>query len=373
MRSLLTVGFRAGLMRLDPFCSSPVTVWNDLKPRLLSTLRDERGRRADEAFCIKWFMRLQELRPLYESFAQTVQERYAGDVWARTMPAIRTAVSLPSMQALLTAASPSEHVTEDDFEAIKSVLLQDVRAALNRAEHHCANILREGATSGARESTSSGNCKSEDKGKGKAHDLSEKTVQTRIDIDDLFADEPAAADRALLERSTSLFQCAHPMCWQGPTNNYYVMTFLGLLQHDAMCHPSLSWDSIQAHPAADTTRALMSRLLDALGMPRCTALSAFHEQLRKEVPGWCSCGGAFDAPQPGLLDPLHSNIESLELMNLVRHKPFLLHVCGPPYTSVCLMWLFGMQLQHITGTSWYDYATVCVRVPPRFLFFHRPS
>ncbi|KAI0692987.1 hypothetical protein C8T65DRAFT_833816 [Cerioporus squamosus] len=303
-------------------------IWSNIKPKLLDMLQAERTRRADEAFQTKWFMRMQELQPMYEDFVQVIKARDSEDVWARTMPTFGAAVKLPSMRALLASTSPSEHLVQSDFTAIKSALIRDVRAAMVKIQHHCANVLREAAsgapvantsTTGTHKGKSAVRDTSKNKGKGKAREASEEAVQPDIYIEDLFADDPAAADRALLERPTSLFECAHPKCQHAElsgTSETGGMTFLGVLEHDAMFHLSPSWDTIPVRPAAEATRALMPRLLDSLGMPQGTTLSALHERLSNESPEGCSCGARFDPPQ--LAMPWDSG-ESFGLTNLLQH------------------------------------------------------
>ncbi|RPD59163.1 hypothetical protein L226DRAFT_572164 [Lentinus tigrinus ALCF2SS1-7] len=298
-------------------------IWNNIKPQLLDMLQAERARRVDEAFHIKWFMRMQDLRPLYENFVQTIKERYFADVWMRTMPAFEAAAELPSLRALLTSASPSEHVSQSDFAGIRSALLKDVRDAMTKIQRHCANVLREAAygtvpvSSG--EGTSAGKDAVADKSKGK------ERVQSEIDIDDLYADDPAAADRALLEQPTSLFECTHPDCLQEEmcgrlsvnSRSQGVMTFLGVLQHDATFHASPSWDAIPVRVAENTMRNLVPRLFDALGLPQNTRLSDLHEQLCNEMPERCSCGVSLQMPY-AMFTPLFTD-ESTDLTSLLQH------------------------------------------------------
>lgn len=303
-----------------------MAVWRDIKPKILEILETERTRRADDAFRIKWFMRLQDLRPLYEAFVQATKERYREDVWARTMPTFGAAITLPSMRTLLTSADPTSHASPNDFAAIRSGLMRDVREAKIKLQRRCANMLRELAASVSGTSTSTtntstldGQSASKGKGKGKARDLSEEIVEPEVDVDDLYADDPAAADRALLERPTSLFECAHPQCQlehvNDPGSINPAMTFLGLLQHVMLLHASLSWDAISVRPAANAKRALVPRLLDALGMPRGTTLSALHEQIGNRTPGRCSCGIGLRYPQ--VLTSL-GNAEGVILTHMVR-------------------------------------------------------
>ena len=357
-------------------CSSLATVWNTIKPKLLNALQVECTRRADEALLIKWYMRVTELQPLYEKFVwdQAIEESRPEDVWARTMPAFLTALGLPSMRALLTCAMPSEHVSQEDFAAITPALMQDVQEAMIKARHYGANMLRETAevsaqvsTGKAGTSTQKGSSVGKDKGKDERNtcDCTQESLETaKIGIGALFAD-PAEADRAILERSTSLFMCNHPICLQrqqipNPMRKNYVMTFLGLLQHDAMAHPSSSWDRILARPAAETMGALMPSLFDALGMPRSTTLSALHERLNKERPGRCSCGAVFNMPH--IIAPT-PNPSDRDLIYLVGHPLCLSPTCDLSWSprSIFLTELLNMQLEHINGpTSYAPAMYICV-------------
>ncbi|RPD59168.1 hypothetical protein L226DRAFT_488685 [Lentinus tigrinus ALCF2SS1-7] len=313
---------------LQPRAALTPRIWNNIKPQLLDMLQAERARRVDEAFHIKWFMRMQDLQPLYENFVQTIKERYSEDVWMRTMPAFEAAVKLPSLRALLASASPLEHVSHSDFAGIRSALWKDVRDAMIKIQRHCANMLREAACGTVPASSSQGKRVGKDagtdKGKGKACDCVDEPVESDINIDDLYADDPAAADRALLEQPTSLFECAHPNCLQVNTPGLIsvnsraqgVMTFLGVLQHDATFHPSPSWDAIPVRVAENTMRNLVPRLFDALSLPQNTRLSELHEQLCNGIPARCSCGVSFQVPH--MMMPLFVG-ESMHLTYLLQH------------------------------------------------------
>ncbi|TFK88776.1 hypothetical protein K466DRAFT_56620 [Polyporus arcularius HHB13444] len=307
---------------LDQRAALTPRIWHNIKPKLIEMLQAERTRRADDAFHTKWFMRMQELQPIYDAFVQVVKGRDSTDVWASMMPAFGAAVKLPSMRALITSASPTEHLIESDFAAIRPALMRDVRAAMLKIQHHCANVLREAASRVSHASTSTaGTHKGKGKGKGKARDVSETILGPEIDLEDLFADDPAAADRALLDRPTSLFECVHPSCLEaevyGVPRMSTAMTFLGVLEHDATYHTSPSWDTIPVRPAGETTCALMPRLLDSLGMPRGTTLSALHQRLSDERPSRCSCGMRFY--QPPHVIGVTAGGESYGLSHLLQH------------------------------------------------------
>ena len=318
-------------------------------------------------------MRATELQPPYERFVQNqaIEESRFQDVWARTMPPVSTALGLPSMRALLTSAMPSEHVSEEDFAAITPALLQDVQEAMIQARRYCANMLRETAEIGAQVTTSKAGTstqkdqsvgKDKGKGRGKTRDCTQENLETEIGIDDPFVDDSAEADRAILERSTSLFECVHPVCLKRQRNEgtTYVMTFLGLLQHDAIAHPSTSWDRIPARPASETTRALMPSLFDALGVPRSTTLSTLQERLNNERPGWCSCGVAVNLPH---INAQASNRFDRDLTHLVGYSLRLSPTCNFSWSrmSMFLTEPLNMQLQHINGPTSYAAATyMCV-------------
>ncbi len=330
-------------------------------------LQAERTRRADDAFHTKWFMRMQELQPIYDAFVQVVKGRDSTDVWASMMPAFGAAVKLPSMRALLTSSSPTEHVVESDFAAIRPALMRDVRVAMRKIQHHCANVLRETASGASHASTSTaGTHKGKGKGKGKARDVSETILEPEIDIEDLFADDPAAADRALLDRPTSLFECVHPSCLEaevyGVPQMSTAMTFLGVLEHDATYHTSPSWDTIPVRPLAETMCALMPRLLDSLGMPRGTTLSALHQRLSNERPSRCSCGMRFHQPHQvvGTIGPMMSGSESYCLSHLVRRSFGSTGVSTTPPPDSFLWHTVAAYLWAVASPCW-----VQVEVRPR--------
>ncbi|KAL7283047.1 hypothetical protein ACG7TL_002471 [Trametes sanguinea] len=230
-------------------------IWNAIEPVLVPKLEEERKRVAEWKFQEKWHRRRTDFQQRYVA---CLQEDRRTDERKRTLPCFVDI--LPRMQHLLTATEPDVNVSADEVAAMADIAiayreeyLAEVRSALARVSRRTALPSLNLGYAVTREQA------------GDAGDA---------------ADE--AADSALLELPTSLFECRgyhHKEC-QGAKS---WLAMVEHWQHDYHISHSLSANLKETeHAGVDASR--VSKLAKALGLPEDAKLPAVLDTIKEGRP-----------------------------------------------------------------------------------------
>ncbi|KAI1783155.1 hypothetical protein LXA43DRAFT_1047721 [Ganoderma leucocontextum] len=323
--------FPSGNKEFDKMLDQPrnltTRIWNNIRPKLLELLRDEQERRETAAFNRTWSFRRAVLSQHYQRF---LDNRRDLDVWERMIfPRFEEAVKTPVMTNLLISARPNEHVSQEQFGAVEPEIIVDVADATAKVRRTLVRLLRGEAVEGRvsssaatkqKASTPATESKRKDKGKARADCPDQRPAG-----DDSTGEDIEAA-KALLEQLSSLFVCEHPTCklCQSMGGRPFLMSFLGVLEHQSLHSPTHgTWDDIAVAVADPTWHARMPDLLDAIGLPQDSKLSAVRERI---LLGTARCVGCTTVPGPG-----GGTHEGASLCNM------LMHVSGPTGVDMTTM------------------------------------
>ncbi|PIL30566.1 hypothetical protein GSI_07266 [Ganoderma sinense ZZ0214-1] len=291
---------------LDQPRSLTPRIWNNIRPKLLELLRAERERRETAAFNQAWGLRLFGVREHYRRFLDSRRDL---DVWERMVfPSFDEMKNTPAMANLLFSGQATEQVSREQFASIEPEIMVDVADAIARVRSKLVKLLRVKAASAATEETSMSATRSNCKNKGKAR--AESHNDTGEDVEE---------DKALLEHLSSLFVCEHLLCkFSQAAGSPVLMSFFGVLEHQSLHSVTHgTWDDIAVAPAEPSWRARMPDLLDAIGLPQDSKLSAVREHILSGTAR-CKASGCENVV-PGLGRGVGVLAEGALFCNMLRH------------------------------------------------------
>ncbi|KAI0747657.1 hypothetical protein C8Q80DRAFT_689085 [Daedaleopsis nitida] len=268
-------------------------IWNAIRPKMVAILEKERERREEIAHYQRWDKRRVELCCHYETFLKTDSDH---DLDKRTMPNSRDALSLPSMDTLLTSEEPTAPISEEQFKAIEGAIRTEAEKRRITARATLAAIFRQSCSRWAMGGLPP-----------KLSALLEGEGQSGngLRLPHLYmgaAPENPDADLALLSSPYALFCC---MTYDHQEHYSYI----GFLEHWQTPHPDTPW---YRFARTDTENIhVIPRLLEAIGADEDITQAELDALVRSGRPV-CSCG---EDPFP----QYESRPKYLALHELINH------------------------------------------------------
>ncbi|KAH9857686.1 hypothetical protein C2E23DRAFT_928193 [Lenzites betulinus] len=289
-------------------------IWNTIRPRIIEILDEERERRALESYRAKWQKRRDEFKMRYHAFLR--QDR---DAQKRILPGFEDVMAM--CEDILTGVEPEVDVTDEEYAALQSRVLQKAGEYRARVLHDLAILICEGTdnTTYGKKKTPKAKAPKE-KGKGRRKTADDESN----DSDEREFDEEAAL--ALLERPAYQFQC-------NSENNKHARcvgskSYLGILEHWQQSHASDLWSrdniSFGDWSSGPSWRGGFNApckkwILENLNLAEDATMSMIEDALRRGQPV-CSCSWTPSDPNFWILpDPVP---DYLVLHKLVRRLPF---------------------------------------------------
>ncbi|KAI0831736.1 hypothetical protein BC628DRAFT_1415246 [Trametes gibbosa] len=249
-------------------------IWNNIRPRIIAILEEERERRTVADFRTKWHKRREQLKQHYQDFLAKGCEH---DRRRRMLPGFEDAMVI--CLDVLTGAEPEADVTDEEYAAFDSLVLSNAAEYRARVIRDLATLVRADGDDVCLDKP-----KKAKKGKGKR----KATEGDSSDSDEASPDPDDAL--ALLETPTAQFEC-NRVVYQYPAC-VGAKSYLGMIEHWQEVHGGRLWspDSVDyADSRDDAAKARAMRwLLNGLGLSHGATMSAVETALREGRPE-CSC------------------------------------------------------------------------------------
>ncbi len=261
-------------------------VWNTIRPKLLFILEEGRRQREADAFQLKWVKRREQLQAHYEQFL--LEDR--ASIKTRTLPSPDDAVELPCMKEIMTGEEPDVDLTQEEFLAIREIMLSEAEEYRARVQRELAKKLADASTAKSVASSTLPPRKRRRLPGASSVAKGKQRASAADDSDDAGMDSDEVSK--LLENPNSVFRCSPGWMDRDKCKSQVFMSYIGLLEHRQVEHGT--WnnaDTFVTKPGyGDLFDAQFARrLLSSLRLEEGTTHSELDVIVRSGRPH-CSCG-----------------------------------------------------------------------------------